>query len=144
MDFSALSRYHADTALGQLSLITRGQCSPLKMPILEVKPTSSELLQHVANSLAKARKVVIITGAGISTNSGIPVRFPLSLHLKTCTAIDQLNRISAPKTGSTPLSKHSLSEQKLATLKMAKGRLLNSSQVDALRRGEGYPARADV
>ncbi|KAI1092185.1 DHS-like NAD/FAD-binding domain-containing protein [Rostrohypoxylon terebratum] len=42
------------------------------MPILEVKPTSSELLQHVANSLAKARKVVIITGAGISTNSGIP------------------------------------------------------------------------
>lgn len=72
MDFSALSRYHADTALGQLSLITRGQCSPLKMPILEVKPTSSELLQHVANSLAKARKVVIITGAGISTNSGIP------------------------------------------------------------------------
>ncbi|KAI1206089.1 DHS-like NAD/FAD-binding domain-containing protein [Annulohypoxylon truncatum] len=42
------------------------------MPILEVKPTSSELLQHVANSLGKARKVVIITGAGISTNSGIP------------------------------------------------------------------------
>ncbi|KAI0880529.1 DHS-like NAD/FAD-binding domain-containing protein [Annulohypoxylon maeteangense] len=42
------------------------------MPILEVKPTSSELLQHVADSLGKARKVVIITGAGISTNSGIP------------------------------------------------------------------------
>ncbi|KAI2464274.1 DHS-like NAD/FAD-binding domain-containing protein [Annulohypoxylon bovei var. microspora] len=42
------------------------------MPILEVKPTSSDLLQHVANSLAKSRKVVIITGAGISTNSGIP------------------------------------------------------------------------
>ncbi|KAI1451758.1 DHS-like NAD/FAD-binding domain-containing protein [Annulohypoxylon moriforme] len=42
------------------------------MPILEVKPTSSELLQHIANSLGKARKVVIITGAGISTNSGIP------------------------------------------------------------------------
>ncbi|KAI1383739.1 DHS-like NAD/FAD-binding domain-containing protein [Hypoxylon trugodes] len=42
------------------------------MPILEVKPTSSELLQYVADSLGKARKVVIITGAGISTNSGIP------------------------------------------------------------------------
>ncbi|OTA63286.1 DHS-like NAD/FAD-binding domain-containing protein [Hypoxylon sp. EC38] len=42
------------------------------MPILEVKPTSSELLQQIANSLGKARKIVIITGAGISTNSGIP------------------------------------------------------------------------
>ncbi|KAI0378843.1 DHS-like NAD/FAD-binding domain-containing protein [Hypomontagnella monticulosa] len=42
------------------------------MAILQVKPTSSELLQNVANSLGKARKVVIITGAGISTNSGIP------------------------------------------------------------------------
>ncbi|KAI0832293.1 DHS-like NAD/FAD-binding domain-containing protein [Hypoxylon sp. FL0890] len=42
------------------------------MPMLAVKPTSSELLQHVADSLGKARKVVIITGAGISTNSGIP------------------------------------------------------------------------
>ncbi|KAI1134769.1 DHS-like NAD/FAD-binding domain-containing protein [Hypoxylon sp. FL0543] len=42
------------------------------MPIVEVKPTSSEPLQHIADSLGKARKVVIITGAGISTNSGIP------------------------------------------------------------------------
>ncbi|KAI2633598.1 DHS-like NAD/FAD-binding domain-containing protein [Hypomontagnella submonticulosa] len=42
------------------------------MAILQVKPTSSELLQNIANSLGKARKVVIITGAGISTNSGIP------------------------------------------------------------------------
>ncbi|XXG95169.1 hypothetical protein Hte_001429 [Hypoxylon texense] len=42
------------------------------MPTVQVKPTSSELLQHVADSLGKARKVVIITGAGISTNSGIP------------------------------------------------------------------------
>ncbi|KAI2776294.1 DHS-like NAD/FAD-binding domain-containing protein [Daldinia loculata] len=42
------------------------------MTILQVTPTSSELLQDVANSLGKAKKVVIITGAGISTNSGIP------------------------------------------------------------------------
>ncbi|KAI5861522.1 DHS-like NAD/FAD-binding domain-containing protein [Durotheca rogersii] len=42
------------------------------MPTLQVKPASSELLQHVADSLGKAKKVVIITGAGISTNSGIP------------------------------------------------------------------------
>ncbi|KAF3065971.1 putative hst3 protein [Daldinia childiae] len=42
------------------------------MTILQVTPNSSELLQDVANSLGKAKKVVIITGAGISTNSGIP------------------------------------------------------------------------
>ncbi|KAI1765447.1 DHS-like NAD/FAD-binding domain-containing protein [Hypoxylon sp. FL1150] len=42
------------------------------MPTVQVKPSSLELLQHVADSLGKARKVVIITGAGISTNSGIP------------------------------------------------------------------------
>ncbi|KAI0134875.1 DHS-like NAD/FAD-binding domain-containing protein [Daldinia grandis] len=42
------------------------------MTILQVTPTSSELLQDVANSLGKAKKVVIVTGAGISTNSGIP------------------------------------------------------------------------
>ncbi|KAI1373334.1 DHS-like NAD/FAD-binding domain-containing protein [Hypoxylon crocopeplum] len=42
------------------------------MPTVQVKPASSDLLQHIADSLGKARKVVIITGAGISTNSGIP------------------------------------------------------------------------
>ncbi|OTB10103.1 hypothetical protein K445DRAFT_342188 [Daldinia sp. EC12] len=42
------------------------------MTILQVTPTSSELLQHVADSLGKAKRVVLITGAGISTNSGIP------------------------------------------------------------------------
>ncbi|OTB03826.1 hypothetical protein M426DRAFT_59567, partial [Hypoxylon sp. CI-4A] len=42
------------------------------MPILEVKSTSSDLLQHIADGVGKAKKVVIITGAGISTNSGIP------------------------------------------------------------------------
>ncbi|KAL7629810.1 NAD-dependent deacetylase hst3 [Parahypoxylon ruwenzoriense] len=46
--------------------------NPTNMPTLQVKPTSSELLQDVADSLGKSRKVVIITGAGISTNSGIP------------------------------------------------------------------------
>ncbi|KAI1800795.1 DHS-like NAD/FAD-binding domain-containing protein [Daldinia bambusicola] len=43
-----------------------------RMTILQVTPTSSELLQNVADSLGKAKRVVIITGAGISTNSGIP------------------------------------------------------------------------
>ncbi|KAL7936480.1 DHS-like NAD/FAD-binding domain-containing protein [Trichoderma chlorosporum] len=43
-----------------------------KMPTQHVEPESLGLLQDVANSLLKARKVVVVTGAGISTNSGIP------------------------------------------------------------------------
>ncbi|WDK21000.1 Hst3 protein [Colletotrichum graminicola] len=42
------------------------------MPTTQVTPAEDALLQAVAESLLKARKVVVITGAGISTNSGIP------------------------------------------------------------------------
>ncbi|KAI1420203.1 DHS-like NAD/FAD-binding domain-containing protein [Xylaria sp. FL1777] len=42
------------------------------MPTLQVTPDALGLLQNVADTLAKSRKMVIITGAGISTNSGIP------------------------------------------------------------------------
>ncbi|KAJ8107882.1 hypothetical protein ONZ43_g6595 [Nemania bipapillata] len=42
------------------------------MPTLQVTPDALDLLQNVADTLAKSRKMVIITGAGISTNSGIP------------------------------------------------------------------------
>ncbi|KAI0905466.1 DHS-like NAD/FAD-binding domain-containing protein [Ustulina deusta] len=42
------------------------------MPTLQITPDTPDLLQHVADALAKARRMVIITGAGISTNSGIP------------------------------------------------------------------------
>ncbi|KAK1779813.1 hypothetical protein QBC45DRAFT_410535 [Copromyces sp. CBS 386.78] len=42
------------------------------MPTTHVESTSEALLQDIANALYKARKVVVITGAGISTNSGIP------------------------------------------------------------------------
>lgn len=44
------------------------------MPTAEVQPDSEDLLQQVADALLKSRKIVVITGAGISTNSGIPVR----------------------------------------------------------------------
>lgn len=44
------------------------------MPTTHIEPSSSELLQKVADALLKSRKVIVITGAGISTNSGIPVR----------------------------------------------------------------------
>jgi NAD-dependent SIR2 family protein deacetylase len=43
------------------------------MPTVHVKPESDLFLQDIANSLYKAKKVVVVTGAGISTNSGIPV-----------------------------------------------------------------------
>ncbi|KAL0945002.1 Hst3 protein [Colletotrichum truncatum] len=42
------------------------------MPTTQVTPTADVLLQGIADALFKARKVVVITGAGISTNSGIP------------------------------------------------------------------------
>ncbi|KAL8382299.1 hypothetical protein RB595_006203 [Gaeumannomyces hyphopodioides] len=42
------------------------------MPTLHVTPDGHENLQAIADALCKARKVVVITGAGISTNSGIP------------------------------------------------------------------------
>ncbi|KAJ9137507.1 hypothetical protein NKR23_g9151 [Pleurostoma richardsiae] len=42
------------------------------MPTTHVKPESSDILQGIADSLWKSRKVVVVTGAGISTNSGIP------------------------------------------------------------------------
>lgn len=44
------------------------------MPTTHVTRESHDTLQDIANSLLKARKVVVVTGAGISTNSGIPVR----------------------------------------------------------------------
>lgn len=47
------------------------------MPILEVKPENNRQLQSIANTLAAAKKVVVFTGAGISTNCGIPVSWNL-------------------------------------------------------------------
>ncbi|QPG96644.1 hypothetical protein C2857_004862 [Epichloe festucae Fl1] len=43
-----------------------------KMPTQHVEPQAKERLGDVAEALLKARKVVVVTGAGISTNSGIP------------------------------------------------------------------------
>lgn len=43
------------------------------MPTIHVTAQGVEHLQSISNSLRKARKVVVVTGAGISTNSGIPV-----------------------------------------------------------------------
>lgn len=43
------------------------------MPILQVVENENRQLQNIANILASSKKIVMITGAGISTNCGIPV-----------------------------------------------------------------------
>lgn len=43
------------------------------MPTQNVTPSSAGHLQDIAGLLCKAKKVVVVTGAGISTNLGIPV-----------------------------------------------------------------------
>ncbi|KAL9128912.1 MAG: hypothetical protein Q9217_002502 [Psora testacea] len=42
------------------------------MPIIEVTPNNSRRLQIIADTIASAKKIVVVTGAGISTNCGIP------------------------------------------------------------------------
>lgn len=42
------------------------------MPTINVTPNCTEHLQEIADVLAKSKKVVVVTGAGISTNCGIP------------------------------------------------------------------------
>ena len=58
------------------------------MPIAEVGPDDNRQLQEIADALAKSKKVVVDTGAGISTNIGIPVR-----HNSTSTVRVTNNRI---------------------------------------------------
>jgi NAD-dependent SIR2 family protein deacetylase len=43
------------------------------MPTTNIRPGSGQQLQDIADALGKSRKVVVITGAGISTSCGIPV-----------------------------------------------------------------------
>lgn len=69
------------------------------MPLLHVQAGSADQLQDIADALWKARKVVVITGAGISTNSGIPVSIPLLFRLgfqfgavTACTRVTNSNR----------------------------------------------------
>ncbi|KAF8544932.1 DHS-like NAD/FAD-binding domain-containing protein [Trichophaea hybrida] len=42
------------------------------MPIITVTPSCSRQLQSVADSVARSKKIIVVTGAGISTNCGIP------------------------------------------------------------------------
>ncbi|KAI4124354.1 MAG: hypothetical protein LQ347_005774 [Umbilicaria vellea] len=49
------------------------------MPILEVHDGQRRQLQDIANSIARAKKIAVVAGAGISTNCGIPVRYSQAL-----------------------------------------------------------------
>jgi len=42
------------------------------MAIAKIAKGDNRQLQNIANVLASSKKVVVITGAGISTNCGIP------------------------------------------------------------------------
>ncbi|KAG9232859.1 hypothetical protein BJ875DRAFT_64908 [Amylocarpus encephaloides] len=42
------------------------------MPTVRVGPQSNEDLQSIADALGRSKRVVVVTGAGISTNCGIP------------------------------------------------------------------------
>ena len=53
------------------------------MPILEVPKEDNCQLQKIANILAAAKKVIVITGAGISTNWGIPVILKISTAMRS-------------------------------------------------------------
>lgn len=43
------------------------------MPLQEVTSKDDRLLQDVADVIARSHKIIVITGAGISTSCGIPV-----------------------------------------------------------------------
>lgn len=43
------------------------------MPLQEVRAGDDRVLQDIADLLVKSHKIVLVTGAGISTSCGIPV-----------------------------------------------------------------------
>ncbi|KAJ4387137.1 NAD-dependent deacetylase hst3 [Gnomoniopsis smithogilvyi] len=68
------------------------------MPLLHVQAGSADQLQDIADALWKARKVVVITGAGISTNSGIPdFRSENGLYSMIQSQFDAAAKLGAPK-----------------------------------------------
>ena len=64
------------------------------MAIIEVHERCQRQLRDVADAIAEAKRIVIITGAGVSTNCGIPVCYddPHSYRV-----FADLQRISVPK-----------------------------------------------
>jgi accessory colonization factor AcfC len=55
------------------------------MPTINVNVLDARELQAIADILAGSKKVIVVTGAGISTSCGIPVRdcdFPIQAFLR--------------------------------------------------------------
>jgi len=50
------------------------------MTITDVQPNDHHHLQSIADLLGAASKIVTVTGAGISTNAGIPVSITTSSY----------------------------------------------------------------
>ncbi|CAN8102502.1 unnamed protein product [Discula destructiva] len=68
------------------------------MPLLHVQAGSTDRLQDIADALWKAKKVVVITGAGISTNSGIPdFRSENGLYAMIQSQFDAASKLSIAK-----------------------------------------------
>ena len=57
--------------------LERGILDITTMPLQEVKAGDDRVLQDIADVLVKSHKVVLITGAGISTSCGIPVSYSM-------------------------------------------------------------------
>ncbi|CAD6504697.1 BgTH12-00203 [Blumeria graminis f. sp. triticale] len=73
------------------------------MPITRVGLNSSFELQQIADTLAKSRKVVVLTGAGISTNCGIPdFRSEDGLYSLIQAQFDSAMKNSSPNELKTP------------------------------------------
>ena len=54
--------------------------SQCKMTITHVRPNDHHHLQEISDVLGAKSKIVTVTGAGISTNAGIPVSIATSSH----------------------------------------------------------------
>lgn len=77
------------------------------MVVRELHPGDDRPLQEIADVLARSHKVLLVTGAGISTSCGIPVPI-FDAHAVAVKPLTR-RRISVPRTDSTTSSpnKHS-------------------------------------
>lgn len=52
------------------------------MPTTTVTDKDTRVLGEIADSIARSKKAIVVTGAGISTNCGIPVSRRVCLNLE--------------------------------------------------------------
>lgn len=105
------------------------------MPIVEVEGHDNRQLQNVANILTASKKVVVVTGAGISTNCGIPdFRSENGLYdliqsqNNQASLLASTTRRTLPRSQASPSSSSAKASSSLATPTI-KGKDLFSSDV---------------